>query len=201
MNPVIELLEYNYLLSLFDFFETNFSNKIVHGKKMSIVQSYSDISEEYETPALTLEILHRKNRALSFNNYLYNIEDDNGISEIEGNLLEYRVQLNVYSNTRGENHKWSSILDMALKKGEKGIPLNTYLDNGNLKSENLGIITYDYSTDVKNNNMMPNIVTYDFHTIYEVKMGVIQEFKMDYNYMEIGNIISKLKRGDNNGSI
>lgn len=192
---VIELMEFNFLMSLMDFFNKHFEDKIVHNKKMEVVQSYSDKNIIYVSPAFSVEILHRRNRSIGFNNYYGEVEINNDdIIEIDGTMLEYRVQLNVYSNTRGENHKWNSILDEILFIGStKGIPLNTYNDNASIKQSNLGIINYDYDKDVKNNNIPPNSITYDFHTIYEVKMFALQQFRATYDIMEIENIDGELK--------
>lgn len=191
--PVIELFEYNVLMSLMDFFSTNLEDKKVHGKNIAVVQSYSDRHMKYISPSLTIEMLYRKNRSIGFGNFIKEEFRENSIIDFEGVLMEYRVQLNVYSNTRGENHKWCSILDDVLKNGEFGIPLNTYLDNGNIKQKEVGKITYDYSSDIKNNNLAPSIVTYDFHTIYEVKMFAIQLYQILYEYAELGNIIGEIK--------
>lgn len=191
--PVIELVEYNTIMSLLNFFIESFKDKKVHGKDIKIVQSYSDKHLSYVSPAMSIELLHRKNRSLGFGNFLFEEYNEFNIFEIEGALLEYRVQLNVYSNTRGEIHKWCSILDDILKNGENGISLNTYLDSGSIKQQNIGLIEYDYAKDVRNNNFSPNVVSSDFHTIYEVKMNVIQQYKIAYEYAELGDIIGNLK--------
>lgn len=195
--PYIELFEYNFLLSLFDYFDNYFKDKTINGKEILVVQSYSDINIGYQVPALSIEILHRKNRSIGFGNYYGEIETEDNIIEIEGTNFEYRIQLNVYSSRRGENHKLSSMLDEALKLGESGIPLNTYHDNGDIKQANIGVIRYDYATDVKNNNMPPNIVTYNFHTIFEIKANSMQQYRTAYDYMELGNIIGKVKKSKN----
>lgn len=189
--PVIELLEYNFLISLLDYFKTSLDNVKIHNKNINIIQSYSDKHNNYILPALSAEVLYRKNRSIGFGNLL--AEEDNSFEsiEIEGTLMEYRVQLNVYSNTRGENYKWCSIIDDVLKNGEQGIPLNTYNDNGSIKQQSIGIIDYDCSKDVKLNNLIPNVVSYDFHTIYEIKMNVVQTYKISYDIMEFGDIIGE----------
>lgn len=200
-RPVIELLEYNFLVSLLDYLGKSFNNIEVNGKSMQVVQAYSDPHIAYISPSLSVEILNRKNRKLAFSGYLGEVQEDDAVTEIEGMLMEYRVQLNVYSNTRGENHKWNSILDNILKIGEVGIPLNAYHSNGEIKQESVGRIEYDFDDDIKNNNLSPSVMTYDFHTIYEIKIDVIQSYIEDYDYAEIGEIVGQLnKRGEiNNG--
>lgn len=193
-TPIIELMEYNTLLSLFDFFDENFKNVKVNNKEIKVVQSYSDRNIPYTSPSLSIEILYRKNRSIGFGDYYGDIENEDNIIEIEGTLFEYRVQLNVYSNTRGEIHKWSSLLDDILKRGERGISLNTYFDNGNIKQHGIGNIRYNFSNDVRVNNMPPNITTYDFHSIYEVKMTALQKYIATYNYIEIGDIIGNFRK-------
>lgn len=195
--PYIELLEYNTNLSLLDYFTQEFSTRTVNNKNIEVVSSFGDISNPYIVPALSLEILYRRNRSIGFGN-IYGeeeviVEEEEKVVEVEGTLMEYRIQFNVYSNTRGENLKWSSILDEALKNGENGIALNTYLDNGNIKQNSIGDINYDYAQDVRNNVMNPNIRTYDFHTIYELRCEALQKYKMFYDYMELGSIIGQLK--------
>lgn len=191
--PVIELMEYNTLLSLFDFFSENFKDVRVNNKKIEVMQSFSDRNIAYRTPAFSIELLYRRNRSIGFGDYYGDIDTKDRIIEIEGTIFEYRVQLNVYSNTRGEIHKWSSILDEILKNGEEGIPLNTYYDNGQVKQANIGNISYNFSSDVRSNNMVPNIVTYDFHTIYEVKMKALQQYTVAYDIMDAINIIGKVE--------
>jgi hypothetical protein len=193
----IELMDYNVLLSLLDYFNSNIKDYSVSGKTIEMVPSYMDIKIPYKVPAISMEILYRRNRSVGFGSY-YGDEEiivDNvaKIAEIEGTIMEYRIQFNVYSNTRGENHKWSSILDEVLKNGELGIDLNTYLDNGNIKQAAIGDITYDFSTDARSNMMNPNIKTYDIHNIYELKCSALQKYNMIYDYMELGDIIGKLK--------
>lgn len=197
-EPIIELMEFNFLMSLMDFFNKEFKDKEVHGKKVNVVQSYSDRHIPYISPAFSVEILHRKNRSIGFNNYYGELKSEDNIIEVDGTLLEYRVQLNVYSNTRGENHKWNSILDEILIYGSNGIPLNTYNDDASIKKSNIGIIDYDYSSDVKNNNMTPNAVSYDFHAIYEVKMMALQKYVAYYDIMEIDKIIGSFKNNEVN---
>jgi hypothetical protein len=193
-ESVIEYIDYNLLISLLDYFTEFFNNKQVHGKNLNIVQSYSDNHNAYESPSMSIELLHRKNRSIGFGGgFVYDSYEEDNIFEFEGALLEYRVQINVYSNTRGEIHKWCSIIDDALKNGERGISVNTYQDNGDLKESNMAVIKFDYDNDVKNNNMQPNVMTYDFHSIYEVKMDLIQLFRLTFSYAELGNIIGKLK--------
>ncbi len=189
----IELFEFNFVMSLLDFFNKNLQDKTIQGKNLTVVQSYHDKNLGYIPSSLALDILYRKNRSIGFGNSYGDIERVNDIIEIDGTIFEYRVQLNVYSNTRGENYKWCSILDEILKKGEIGIPLNTYLDNGSIKQSNIGNISYDFSIDVKNNPALPNVNTYDHRTIYEVKMTSLQQYRVNYNYMEIGDIIGHLK--------
>lgn len=191
-TPLIELMEFNTLMSLMDFFITGFEDKTINTKKIQVVQSYSDIINSYTSPALSIEILYRKNRSIGFGNYYGDIDNQTEIIEIEGTLFEYRVQLNVYSNTRGENYKWSSLLDDLLKNGEQGIPLNTYYDNGTIKQANIGTIEYDFSTDVKNNTHDPNINTHDFHMIYEAKMSALQQYRISYSPAELGNIVGEI---------
>lgn len=191
--PVIELFEYNFFLSLIDFLRNEIGDKIVNNKQLSITQSYFDKNISYKTPALTTEIMYRKNRSIGFGNFYGENETDTNIIEIDGTLFEYRVQLNVYSNSRGEIYKWNSILDEALRKGQLGISLNTYNDNGTIKQSNIGNISYDFSQDVKNNYMNPNIGTYDHHTIYEIKMTSLQQYKVVYDIMEIGDLIGQIK--------
>lgn len=192
-SPVIELVDFNVLMSLMNYFTDNFKDVKVHNKDMLVVQSYSDKHIAYASPSMSIELLHRKNRSIGFNNFLYEESNDFNVLEFEGTLLEYRVQLNVYSNTRGENHKWCSLLDDILKNGEDGIPINTYFDNGSIKQSNIGSLDYDYSIDVKNNNLEPNVVSYDFHTIYEIKMTAIQKYMITYDYAEIKDIIGTIK--------
>lgn len=190
--PVIELVDYNVLLSLLEYFIAYFKDKNIHNKKMNIVQSFSDKHISYISPALSIELLYRKNRTLGFGNYVDVIEEQDKTLEIEGLMLEYRVQLNVYSNTRGEVHKWCSIIDDALFNNEDGIPLNTYNDNGTIKQNDIGKIKYNLD-DIKNNNLAPNVISSDFHTLYEIKMNIIQQYTIAYDYMEISNIIGNLK--------
>jgi hypothetical protein len=192
-ESVIEYIDYNFLISLLDYFTIFFNNKKVHNKSLNIVQSYSDNHNSYNSPAMSIEILNRKNRAIGFGSFAYELYEEDNIVEFEGALLEYRVQLNVYSNTRGEIHKWCSILDDALKNGESGISINTYADNGDLKESKLGIATYDYAQDIKNNNLQPNVMTYDFHSIYDVKIDLVQLYSIAFDYAELGNITGKLK--------
>lgn len=189
-QPVIELMEYNVLMSLVNYFSNLIKDFKVHNKSINVYQSYSDKSMQYLSPSMSLELLHRKNRSIGFGSFLYEKVEENNFLEFEGVLLEYMVQLNVYSNTRGEIHKWCSILDDILKNGEQGIPLNSYTDSGNIKQTSIGQIDYDYDEDVKNNNMIPNVMTYDFHTIYDIKMTAIQQYKIVYDIAEIGNIIA-----------
>jgi hypothetical protein len=191
--PIIEFIDYNFTMSLIDFFTKKFEGHSVFNKQLAIVQSYFDKNLSYVSPSLSIEIMYRKNRSLGFNNFIYDIQENDNILEFEGNLLEYRVQLNVYSNTRGEIYKWCSILDNILKNGDYGIPLNVYLDNGDIKQDSAGLIEYDYSNDIKNNHLQPNVVSYDFHTIYEIKMNVVQLHKAILEYAEIGSINSELK--------
>jgi hypothetical protein len=184
-KAVIEYIDYNVLISIMDFLYEKFENEEVNGQKTTIVQSYSDSNIKYTSPSISVEILHRKNRSLSFGNYLGDIDLVNSIIEVDGINFEYRVQLNVYSNTRGGNHKWSSLLDEALASGDSGITLNTYHDNGDVKEAGIGYITYNYASDVTNNNQVPNINTYDFHTIFEVKISVIQLYKSIYSIAKL----------------
>jgi hypothetical protein len=193
----IELMDYNVLSSLIDYFSTSINTYSVNGKNVDVIPSFMDVKLPYKVPSISLEILYRKNRSVGFGSFYgdeeLTVDSIAKIAEVEGTLMEYRIQFNVYSNTRGENHKWSSILDEVLKNGEFGIALNTYLDNGNIKQAAIGDISYDYSSDVKNNAMNPNIKTYDFHTIYELKCSALQKYKVIYDYMELGNIIGQLK--------
>lgn len=193
----IELMDYNVLLSLLEYFQTSMDPYTINGKKINISSSYSDIKNKYIVPAISLEILYRKNRSIGFNNFYGDqyVDDEFGASivEIDGTMFEYRIQMNVYSNTRGENYKWASILDQVLKNGESGIPINTYDDGGNIKQSAIGNMDYDFSQDIKSNGMNPNIETYDFHTIYEIKSTALQKYTVRYDMMEIGNIIGKLK--------
>lgn len=182
---VIEYIDYNVLLSIMDYFIDYFKDKKVHNKSTAIVQSYSDPNIEYTSPSISVEILHRKNRSLGFNNFIGETNGVDTVVEFDGINFEYRVQINVYSNTRGGNHKWSSLLDDSLAKGDSGLPLNTYNDDGSVKQAGIGKISYDYSSDVTNNNQIPNINTYDFHTLYEVKMNAIQLYKATYEYIKI----------------
>jgi hypothetical protein len=184
-TAVIEFMDYNILLSLIDYFSNDLQDKQIHGQNISVVQSYSDNSIKYTTPSVSIEILYRKNRTLAFGDFLGDIVSDDSIIEIDGLSFEYRVQLNVYSNTRGGIHKWSSLLDETLVKGDSGIPINTYHDNGDIKQANIGWITYSYSGDVKNNNNVPNAMTYDFHTIFEVKMNAIQLYTITYDIIKL----------------
>jgi hypothetical protein len=188
--PVIELMDYNVLMSLINYFSDNIKDYKVHGKSVNIYQSYSDKHMAYTSPAMSLELLHRKNRSIGFSSFLYDSVDENNFFEFEGVLLEYMVQLNVYSNTRGEIHKWSSILDDILKNGEQGIPINTYNDNGSIKQSSVGMLDFDYDKDVRSNNLIPNVITSDFHTIYEVKITAIQQYKISYSVSEIGDLIN-----------
>lgn len=192
-EPFIELMDYNALLSLISYFENSFEGKTIHSKPMTVVQSYSDISADFIVPSMSVEILYTKNRSIGFGDYYGEIDNNTEIIEIEGTIMEYRVQLNVYSNTRGENLKWSSLLNDILKNGEDGIPLNTYNDNGTIKDSNIGKIKYHFSSDIKNNPMNPNIKTYTFHNIFEIKMVSLQQYRISYSPAEIGTII-----GDNN---
>lgn len=196
-ETIIELMEYNVAMSLIDFLKVSLTPYKVHNKNIDIYSSYADIKIPYKVPAIAAEILYRKNRSIGFGNFYGDVEiiENNKtlIMEIEGTLYEYRIQLNVYSNTRGENYKWCSILDDVLKNGEKGISINTYDDKGIVKTSAVGNMDYDYSQDVKSNGMNPNIESYDFHTIYEVKSTALQKFVEKYDIMEIGNIIGKLK--------
>jgi hypothetical protein len=144
------------------------------------------------SPAISLELLHRKNRSIGFSNFLYESDGENGFLEFEGVILEYMVQLNVYSNTRGEIHKWCSIIDTILKNGESGIPLNTYNNNGSIKLAAAGVLDYEYD-EVKNNNLIPNVITSDFHTIFDVKITAVQQYSDTYDIAELGDIIGNLK--------
>lgn len=194
--PVIELMDYNTLMSLIQFFSDNIKDIQVHGKNINVYQSYSDKHMPYISPAISIELLHRKNRPLGFSNFLYEADTENGIVEFEGVFLEYMVQINVYSNTRGEIHKWCSVLDDILKSGEVGIPLNTYTDSGVIKSSSIGVLDYNYS-EVKNNNLIPNVITSDFHSIFDVKITAIQKYSTSYEVGEIGDIIGILQWGEN----
>jgi hypothetical protein len=191
-DVVIELVDFNVLMSLVHNFKNYFADKKIHNKNMKIVQSYSDKHFAYSSPALSTELLYRKNRAVAFGNIMGEDIQETKILDIEGLILEYRVQLNVYSNTRGENHKWCSILDDVLYEGESGIPLNTYNDNGTVKQNAVGLIKYSLD-DIRNNNLVPNVISSDFHTIYEIKMNVVQQYTISYDIAEIENIVGKLK--------
>ena len=195
--PLIPLMEYNVIMSLLDYFNRELNNYDVDGKKISVVASYSDIKNKYKVPALSIEILYRKNRSIGFGNFYgdaeMEINNENKIVEIDGTLLEYRIQFNVYSNTRGDNYKWCSILDEVLKNSEQSIPINAYDSRGNIVDSKVGNISYDYASDVKNNSFNPNIETYDHHTIYELKALSLQKYTITYDMMELGNIIGKLK--------
>jgi hypothetical protein len=186
-TPIIELMDYNTLMSLINFFSENIKNLKVHNKSINVYQSYSDKHMPYLSPSISIEILHRKNKSIGFGNFLYDKIEENTFLEFEGVLLEYMVQINVYSNTRGEIHKWCSLLDDILKNGEQGIPLNSYTDSGIIKQQSVGTLSYEYG-DIKNNNLMPNVITSDFHTIYDVKMTAIQQYKIIYDISEIGSI-------------
>jgi hypothetical protein len=191
--PVIELMDYNVLTSMVDFFSNQLKDITILNKKINVVQSYSDKHNKYISPSMSIEILHRKNKSIGFNNFFYEEDNGNNILEFEGTLLEYSIQLNVYSNTRGEIHRWCSILDGILKNGEDGIPLNTYYDNGNIKEIAVGSLDYDYSTNIKNINLEPNVISYDFHSIFEIKLTAIQKYKVVYDILDIVNITGKLK--------
>lgn len=191
-TPIIELMDYNALMSLISYFSDKIKDITVHNKSINVYQSYSDKHMEYISPSISIELLHRKNRSIGFSNFLYDTIEENKFLEFEGVILEYMVQINVYSNTRGEIHKWCSILDDILKNGEQGIPLNSYTDNGNIKQSSVGTLDYDYS-DIKNNNLIPNVITSDFHTIYDVKMTAIQQYKVIYDVSEIGDVYGKNK--------
>lgn len=182
-TPLIEFLEYNFLLSILDYFNKEFQEIQINGNTLKVFQSNRDPHFKYVNPALAIEIMYRRAKSVGFNNYLGTEEDINTDTEIEGTLFEYRVQLNVYSNTRGENYKWCSLLDEVLKLGESNIPLNIYNDDATIKYANIAEIAYDYSKDVRNNSMPPNIMTYDFHTIYEWKVEVLQEYKEQFELM------------------
>src|SRR5690554_1556763 len=160
-TPFIEYFEYNFFMSLMDFFYNQLKNKTINNKQIEIVQSFFDKDLPYKSPAISLEIMYRKNKSIGFGNYYGDIEKEDCVIEIEGTIFEYRVQINVYSNTRGESYKMSSLLDDVLKIGESGIDFNIYEDSGLIKENKLGIIRYDFSSDVKSNIMPPNIVTYD----------------------------------------
>jgi hypothetical protein len=147
----------------------------------------------YNSPAISIELLHRKNRSIGFGSFLYESVVENNFLEFEGVMLEYMVQLNVYSNTRGEIHKWCSIIDDILKNGEQGIPLNSYNDNGSIKQSSVGILDFDYDEDVKNNNLIPNVISSDFHTIYDIKINAIQQYRIVYEISELGNITGEFK--------
>lgn len=196
-EAVIELMEYNVAMSLINFLKTKLSSYLISNKSVEVYSSYADIKIPYKVPAIAAEILYRKNRSIGFGNFYGDVEVVEGgktiILETEGVLYEYRIQLNVYSNTRGENYKWCSILDGVLKNGESGIDINVYDDKGAIKQSSVGNLDYDFASDVKNNGMNPNIETYDFHTIYEVKSTALQKFSERFDIMEIGNIIGKLK--------
>lgn len=191
--PVIELMDYNVLMSLLDYFSKNMKNYTVSNKNINVYQSYSDKHMQYASPAMSIEVLHRKNKSIGFNSFFYENSDDNNIFEFDGTILEYSIQLNVYSNTRGEIHKWCSILDSVLKNGEEGIPLNTYNDNGTIKEIAIGSLDYVYSNDVKTNNLEPNVISYDFHSIFEIKILSIQKYKAIYDYAQIGIITGNFK--------
>lgn len=193
--PVIEFIEYNVTTSLIDFFQKFFLDKQINNKKITIGMSYSDKNLVYKSPAIAIEIMYRKNRKIAFGDYYGEIYTEDKFIELKASLLEYRIQFNLYSNSGGENLKLSSLLDQALRYGDLtgGIPVNIYNDRGIITKPNVGFIGYDYSSDVKNNPMHPNIVTYDYYTIYEVKMNFIQKDAIEYNYMELGNIIGELK--------
>lgn len=184
-QTVIEFMDYNVLISLIDYFNTNIQGQSVNGKTANVYSSYSDNHMPYVVPAISIELLHRKNHPLAINNFFYEQvnTDTNQVYEFEGVFLEYMVQLNVYSNTRGEIHKWCSIMDDILKNGEYGIPLNCYMDNGTIKQPNVGTLDYYYA-DIKNNNLIPNVVSYDFHSFFEIKIKTIQQYKVLYDLME-----------------
>jgi len=194
MIPKIEFLEYNFLLSLIDYFQKALDGKVVNNQSIIVIQSFSDKSNPYTSPSISIEILHRKNRSIGFQDYFGDIDNNTDIEEIEGTKLEYTVQINVYSNTRGSIHKWSSLLDNQLKIASKeSIPLNIYDDNGNIIKSSERFIDFDYSKDVTNKNMEPNVMTYDFHTIYEIKMSVLQLFGEANEIIEKNNINSEVK--------
>ena len=191
--PVIELMDYNTLMSMISYISTNIENITVHNKNINVYQSYSDKHMPYVSPAISIELLHRKNRSIGFGSFLYEKMVENNFLEFEGVILEYMVQLNVYSNTRGEIHKWCSIIDDILKNGEDGIPLNSYSDNGSIKQSSVGVLDFDYDKDVRNNNLIPNVVSSDFHTIYDIKMTAVQQYSIAYDISEIGDIIGEIK--------
>jgi hypothetical protein len=183
-ESIIEFMDYNVLISLIDYFSKNIEGKTVNNKSVSVYSSYSDKHMPYISPAMSIELLHRKNKSIALNNFLGEKVDidENKLNEIEGVFLEYTVQLNVYSNTRGEIHKWCSILDDILKIGEDGIPLNCYTDSGIIKKDNMGTLDYFY-TDIKNNNLIPNIVSYDFHSFFEIKIRALQQYQSIFDLM------------------
>lgn len=186
-------MDYNVLMSLINYFSDKIKDYTVNNKPVNIYQSYSDKHMPYISPAMSIELLHKKNKSVGFSSFLYDIDIQTNFLEYEGVLLEYMVQLNVYSNTRGEIHKWCSILDGILKNGEQGIPLNSYRDNGETKQYSVGTLDYVYDRDVKNNNLIPNVITYDFHSIYELKLQALQKYKIVYDITEIGSIIGNNK--------
>lgn len=187
-EPLIEFLEYNFLTSLVDFFQQKFKDKTVNNNNITVVQSFSDKSNPYVSPSITIELLHRKNRSIGFQNYFGDIDNNTNIEEIEGTILEYSVQINVYSNTKGSILRWSSLLDNQLKEFEGNIPLNIYDEKGNINQSNIGTIDFDYSKDVKNKHLEPNIMTYDFHSIYEIKMSLLQKYSTVYGIIEQNNL-------------
>jgi hypothetical protein len=195
MKPRIELLEYNLLISLVDYFENYFKDVTSDGRTIEVAPSFFSRNLAYlNPPAMSIEIMYRKNRAIGFGNDIGDEDRGLNIIDVKGLLLEYRMQLNVYSKTGMDILKWTSLLDDALMKGDTpGIPINAYLANGSLKEANVGIISYNYATDVKTNPMPPNINTYDFHNIFEAKMNVIQKYDTFYEPMELGDIIGIIK--------
>lgn len=194
-NVLVEFLEYNYYLSVIDYIRKKVKDRKVNGKDIYVSSSHKDPHLSYKTPALSIEIMYRRNRNIGYQNYLGNYNVNGDSIDVEGVLFEYRVQLNVYSNTRGENYKWCSILDELLKEGEDGIPLNIYNDDGTIKKDNVTTIKYLYAEDVRNNTMPPNIVTYDYHTIYEWKNTVVQEYNYVYGLIKDNTVDGDLNNG------
>lgn len=194
-NVLVEFLEYNYYLSVIDYIRKKVKDRKVNNKEIYVSSSHKDPHLSYKTPALSIEIMYRRNRNIGYQNYLGNYNVNGDSIDVEGVLLEYRVQLNVYSNTRGENYKWCSILDELLKEGEDGIPLNIYNDDGTIKKPNVTTIKYLYAEDVRNNTMPPNIVTYDYHTIYEWKNSVVQEYNYIYGLIKDNDVNGEINNG------